>query len=73
MGAVQGCRGRTGEDGDGLDVVLVQGAQHVTGLAGAGIGALRVGAAETLHRDTVDHVQRVVVVGDGLGTAHDDT
>ena len=72
-GAVQGRRGRTGENGDGLDVILVQGAHDVTGLAGAGIGSFRVRAAQRLHRNAVDHIQRIVVVGDGLGTTHDDT
>ena len=73
VGTVQGRRGRAGEDGDRLDVVLVQGTEHVTGLAGAGIDAFRLGSAQGLHRDTVDHIQRIVVVGDGLGTAHHDT
>ena len=73
VGTIKGGGGRTGEDGDALDVVLVQGTQHVTGLAGAGIDPLGLRAPQGLHRDTVNHVQRVVVVGDGLGAAHHDT
>ena len=73
VGTVKGCRGRAGENGNGLDVVLVEGSEHVTGLTGAGIDAFRLASAQGLHRDTVNHIQRIVVVGDGLGTAHHDT
>ena len=72
-GAVEGCGGRAGEDGDALDVVRVDLAQRVTGLAGTCVDAFRLVGLQVSHRDTVDDIEGVVVVGQGLGTAHDDT
>ncbi len=70
---IQSGGGRTGEHGNALDVVLVDGTEDITRLAGTGIDTFGLRAAQGLHGHAVNHVEGVVVVGDGLGTAHHDT
>ena len=68
-GAVEGGRGRAGQYGDGLDVLRVDVGDRV-GLARG--TEFRGGVQDRGgHRHTVDHVDGVIVLADGLDAAHD--
>ena len=62
--------GRAVEDRYRLDVVGVDGRHGVTGLTGAGVLVVGLGRRGVRQRNTVDHVEGVVVARDGLRTTH---
>ena len=72
LAAVQGRCRRTAEDGDILDILRVEHGGAVARLGHAAEIVFRLTRLEGRHRDTIDHVQGVVVVRDGLGTPHHD-
>ncbi len=68
-GAVEGGSGCTRQDGDGLDVLGVEVGDGVGLAGGAELGTCILHGGG--HGNTVNHVDGVVALRDGLGTAHD--